>query len=107
FAEFRDTFGETATGSEILNYLETGARVYPLPDRLWPDSGWSEGITVIRYDIGSADDPVIAWGYGEKDSPGMLVFDADGRYLGPTPFFLGSTARNLASKIRALLPDPE
>ncbi len=107
FEEFRDTFGETATGAEIMNYLETGALVYPLPDHVWPDSGWDMGVTLVRYDIGSPDDPVVAWGYGEKESPGMLVFDDAGRYLGPTPFFLGSTARSLANKVRSLLPEPE
>lgn len=107
FEEFRDTFGETATGTEIMNYLATGALVDPLPEHVWPDSGWEQGVTLVRYDIGGADDPVVAWGYGEKEGPGMLVFDAEGRYLGPTPFFLGSTARSLAGKIRALLPDTQ
>lgn len=107
FEEFRDTFGEAATGTEILDYLESGKVIYPLPEPVWPDSGWAQGITLIRYDIGSADDPVIAWGYGEKESPGMLVFGADGEYLGPTPFFLGSTSRNLVSKVRSLLGDKE
>ena len=106
FEAFLATFGETATGDEIANYLATGERVYPLPEQVWPDGGWAADVTLVRYEVGGPDDPVVAWGYGEKESPGMLVFDADGRYLGPTPFFLGSTARSLAAKVRSLLPEP-
>lgn len=104
FEEFVATFGESAAGTEILDYLTTGKRIYPLPEHVWPDTGWAEGITLIRYEVGGVDDPVVAWGYAEKESPGMLVFAADGRYMGPTPFFLGSTGGNVASKARALLP---
>ncbi len=105
FEEFIDTFGEDATGVEIVKYLESGELTYPLPEQVWPDTGWADGITLIRYTIGGPDDPLVAWGYGEKESPGMLVFDAEGRYLGPTPFFLGNTARSLAAKVRSLLPE--
>jgi hypothetical protein len=105
FEAFIDTFGEDAAGAEIVKYIESGELTYPLPEQVWPDTGWAAGITLIRYTIGGPDDPVIAWGYGEKESPGMLVFGADGSYLGPTPFFLGNTARSLAAKVRSLLPE--
>lgn len=106
FEAFRDTFGESAIDREIRNYLDTGKRFLPLRANVWPEDGWAPGITLVRYTIGGADDPVIAWGYGEKEAPGMLVFDADGRYLGPTPFFLGDTNRELVDEVKALLTGP-
>lgn len=105
FEEFVATFGADAAGSEIVNFLETGKRVYPLPDLVWPDTGWADGVTLIRYETFGPDDPVIAWGYAEKEMPGMLVFDAEGRYLGPTPYFLEDTASDLVATVRELLAE--
>jgi len=90
FAEFAERFGEEAAGDEIMTYLRTGEVARELPGPVWPDDGWAPGVTVVRYEVGGPDDPVVAWGYGD-DAVGMLTFDAEGRYLGPVPFFSGNT----------------
>lgn len=107
FEEYVSLFGEEAAGEEIMNYLETGDLLYFLPNHLWPDSGWSAGATVVRYEVGSAADPVVAWGFGEKQL-GMLVFDEEGRFMGPSPFFYdGPTGGAMVSSIRRALPEGE
>lgn len=102
FEEFVALFGEEAVDDEVLTYLRTGETVRNLPTPLWPDSGWAEGVTLLRYEVGGPDDPVVAWNYGDKEV-GMLVFDGDGRYLGQVPFFLGSTPSAVVRTVNRLL----
>lgn len=103
FEEYVKLFGEEAAGDEITNYLNTGELRYGVPVPFWPEKGWASGITQVRYDIGSPDDPVSAWNYGEKQL-GLLIFAADGTFLGPTPlFFTGQDGKALAGKVKRTL----
>ena len=103
YEEFADLYGEEAAGAEIMKYLNTGEVTGSLPNQLWPDTGLTGNVTVVRYEVGGPDDPTVAWGYGTKDM-GVAVFDGDGRYLGPVPLFLGDSARELVTTFRRLLP---
>lgn len=101
--EFVGLFGERAAGEEVMTYLRTGELTYALPTPVWPDTGWPQNTTVIRYAVDGPDDPVRAWGYVEKSMPGMLVFDGEGRFLGPALGFTGNSSKGLASTVKRLV----
>lgn len=107
FAEYAELFGEEAAGADIMNYLSTGEppKGMFVPTTVWPDDGWADGVSIVRYEVGGPDDPVTTWGYGEKDF-GVLVFDGEGRYLGPAPFFTGETGNMLVLTVKKLLGMP-
>lgn len=104
YQEYIARFGIEAAEEPIVRYARTGETLgEEMPPPVWPDDGWSEGVHVLRYQVGGLDDPAVTWGYNFK--PGLLVFDGEGRYLGPTPFFSGNFGYDIFNVVNTLLPD--
>lgn len=102
YQEYLARFGEDAADEVIVRYATNGELLdEEMPPLVWPEGGWAEGVNVVRYQVGGPDDPAVVWGYNFK--PGLLVFDGEGRYLGPTPFFAASFGYDVINVVNALM----
>jgi len=85
---FVELYGEDSLPPNLLQVAQTdlsedvgniGASLYP--DDLPPN------VRLVNYFDGDTNDPARWW--GRPFAPGIMVFDTEGRFVGPEPFWLG------------------
>lgn len=103
FDRYADAYGLEALPPLIQRFISTGIAPPDDPIVTLPDVGWPENVKLVRFESGSRADPATTWGY--PFYPALLVFDQDGVFLGPTPYWSGNDPYSLVMTVDQLLKE--